>query len=419
MPSCCFCFSEFTEIKSYFTHMKLLHINETYFKCIENNCCRNFSNYASFKKHIISHNKDSLISPKAIVHTVSVDNLINNNCDDSSTNISEPFYAENMLNQTNSDDNHKILNMDSTLKELIDEKVLLFITHLYADATLCRKDVQTIIDGVLDIYTEPLGLAKDMILQMVNPSNISESDKTCIFNYLSELQNAFKGFHSEYYRFKVLRSTTNYLDPIEYIVGQRFDKIKDIGLPKSYTAQMIPIAKVLKKFFELPDVLNETLKYIKTLLLQKEISNIIQTDTWRQKIKDFPSDCYVFPIFIYFDEYETGNPLGSHAGIHKLGAIYFSIPCIPQKYLAQIENIFLGLLFHGDDLKEFGIKNIFSKFIVELISLEKHGIEINVSSTDVKKIYFCVSLFLGDNLGLNTLLGFVGSFRANFFLPIL
>lgn len=30
----------------------------------------------------------------------------------------------------------------------------------------------------------------------------------------------------------------------------------------------------------------------------------------------------VLPIFLFFDDYEVGNALGSHSGIHKLGAVY-------------------------------------------------------------------------------------------------
>jgi len=35
----------------------------------------------------------------------------------------------------------------------------------------------------------------------------------------------------------------------------------------------------------------------------------------------------VLPLFMYFDDFESGNVLGSHSGIHKVGAVYVSIPC--------------------------------------------------------------------------------------------
>lgn len=55
------------------------------------------------------------------------------------------------------------------------------------------------------------------------------------------------------------------------------------------------------------------------------------------------------PLILYYDDFETCNPLGSHAGIYKLDAIYFTIASIPPKYASRIENIFLAMLFHSQD----------------------------------------------------------------------
>lgn len=91
-----------------------------------------------------------------------------------------------------------------------------------------------------------------------------------------------------------------------------------------------------------------------------------------------------------------------------------SIACLPPEYQAQLDNIFLALLFHSSDLKEFGEKIIFSKLVEELNKLQSDGVEL-VLPTEIKKVFFCTALFLGDNLGLNTILGFQPSFTANFF----
>ena len=34
-------------------------------------------------------------------------------------------------------------------------------------------------------------------------------------------------------------------------------------------------------------------------------------------------------IIAYFDEVEVCNPLGSHAGVQKLGKSFYKMPCIP------------------------------------------------------------------------------------------
>ncbi|KAB0803171.1 hypothetical protein PPYR_00141 [Photinus pyralis] len=162
----------------------------------------------------------------------------------------------------------------------------------------------------------------------------------------------------------------------------------------------------------MPNVLPEILYFIENKQSVENISNIIQTSFWKDKLKSFKNNDIVLPFFLYYDDYESGNPLSSHAGIHKLGAVYSSIPCMPVRFQSSLENIFLTLLFHTMDLKEFGSSAIFNKLVEECNYLQKSGIEV-VSSGKKIKVYFVLTLLLGDNLGLNKLLGFTESFRSN------
>ena len=58
------------------------------------------------------------------------------------------------------------------------------------------------------------------------------------------------------------------------------------------------------------------------------ISNFIQGSLWKEE-KTKSSRKLVLPLFMYFDDYETNNPLGSYRGIAKCGAVYLSVPCLP------------------------------------------------------------------------------------------
>ncbi|KAJ8909351.1 hypothetical protein NQ315_014971 [Exocentrus adspersus] len=147
--------------------------------------------------------------------------------------------------------------------------------------------------------------------------------------------------------------------------------------------------KLSKKFFELPNVYATCLTNLKDLQSKMSLSSIIQKDFWLEKANKIGDGNTVFPFYIYFDEFESGNPLGSHAGIHKIGAIYCSTPVIPEEQL-------------------------YERIVQECTFLETNGITINLPEKSIK-IYFCLTLIVGDNLGLNSILGFTECFRANYF----
>ncbi|XP_074095813.1 uncharacterized protein LOC141525289 [Cotesia typhae] len=44
----------------------------------------------------------------------------------------------------------------------------------------------------------------------------------------------------------------------------------------------------------------------------------------------------ILPLIVFYDDLETGNPLGSHAGINKLGAVYTSIATVPPTMSSRI-----------------------------------------------------------------------------------
>jgi hypothetical protein len=121
--------------------------------------------------------------------------------------------------------------------------------------------------------------------------------------------------------------------------------------------------------------------------INNPVSNIIQTDFWKYPLELTNCCTYIFPFLLYFDEFEIGDPLGSHAGLHKLGAVYYSIPVIPVNQQSSLEHLFLALLFHSTDQKTVSNKLIFSKLIDELNYLDTEGITIME-----KKLKFILNL---------------------------
>lgn len=132
---------------------------------------------------------------------------------------------------------------------------------------------------------------------------------------------------------------------------------------KNCEGQIIPMRIVLKKFLELPNVLNNILSYIANANSSNNISSIFNTSLWKSLTSKYDKNRIILPLYIYFDDFETGNPLGTHASVHKLGAMYFTLGGIPLKYSSQLENIFLWGLFYSSDRLTFGNGIVFRPFI--------------------------------------------------------
>lgn len=145
------------------------------------------------------------------------------------------------------------------------------------------------------------------------------------------------------------------------------------------------------------------------------ISNIIQTPLWKKKINRIENDSstLLLPLIIYFDDFEPLNSLGSHSGAYKIGSVYCSIGSLPSHVQSQLNYIFLGSLFFSDDRRELGNTKIFIPFIEMLNDIQTNGIAI--ISKQYKAAKLIPVLIVGDNLGLNSMLGFVESFNSTFY----
>lgn len=144
-------------------------------------------------------------------------------------------------------------------------------------------------------------------------------------------------------------------------------------------------------------------------------SLFLNGSTWKN-IQSMFSNKIVFSLFLYYDDAELGNPLDSHSGVHKMGCIYYSVTAFPPEYLFSLNNIFVAFLYHFSDrgITKINNKKMFAVLIEELIDIQNNGILLLTNIT----IYFTLGLVLEDNLGLNSILGFVKSFSAHYYCRI-
>ncbi|CAM4659143.1 unnamed protein product [Leuciscus chuanchicus] len=117
------------------------------------------------------------------------------------------------------------------------------------------------------------------------------------------------------------------------------------------------------------------------------------------------------PLSLYNDDCEIVNPIGSKTSIHKLGLIYFQMRCLPPELLSSLSACFLLAVYKSDDVKTYGIDAVLECIVKDLRDLEQNGIQIETEQFS-GTIKVGVAQVCGDNLALNSLVGFSESFVA-------
>lgn len=301
----------------------------------------------------------------------------------------------------------------ATFQQIPDKNFLLYAAKLYNHPDIPRNRVIEILNDTSDLFKTCADDIKNRLLTNVNECD----DKNQIEQIFCETTLGGPHKFTEWNLLNSFKKLGTYIEPMEYLLGEVEEfvtkkNVKHLQMREVY-AQFIPMRKVLKNLFELPNQYEETLTYVKSLKTHEIISNFIQGSSWHKLSSNF-EDKTVFPVHIFFDDYETNNPLGSHKGVSKCGAIYFILPCLPPRFVSNLSNIFVLAWFNSLDRKVFRNTVVFSEMIDELTYLETDGVEIDLSGSK-SKIFFKFSLFLGDNLGLHEILGFTTSFRSHSF----
>lgn len=301
-----------------------------------------------------------------------------------------------------------------------------FLNKFYANPRIPRNHIQDIVQNVSIFLQDIISYLTPSLLHVMTDDTLDNNLKESQIKSLLEIivQPFEETLSTEYKRFKYLRENGNFIEAVDYVVGDRVDNKFARGVMSkkrvSVKGKYVPVKLIVEKFFCLPNVYEKVMAYVEYLEKELEsgiISNFMQCKLWQLKIVKFRgTDSLVLPIFIYFDDFEVGNPIGPHSGLYKLGAVYFSLPCIPPEFQSSIENVFLTLLFHASDrsIPEDGNFYVFQQFIDDLNVLESQGITISINGQMVK-IHFIASLLLADNLGFHQALGFAGGFTANFY----
>lgn len=341
MPTCFLCKKTVTSVNGLFMHFDFKHhaSSFTVFKCGENECYRKWSSRNSLRKHLLGPNHNF-----PAWSTVNLENT----CERRDTQLFNECINQN--NTNNSDISlEEITDLPTiTLTEfesIVEDRSNAFVAKLYNKPSIPRNHIQSIIDDTTFMMSSYVSIVKEKVFSHLNTLASDNETIKDIKSMFDCLQNPFNHLKNEYQRITYFKSSGNYIAPIKYYMGKRrvrkntgtfiAEKVKDI------CGYFIPLKQVLKQFFELPDAFNATINYINSLKESDSVKNFIQSKLWCQKKNNFEKDAIVLPLFVYYDDWEVNNPLGSHSA--SLGGVYCYVLMFTTRMCISIRKYFFSL----------------------------------------------------------------------------
>lgn len=410
---CCFvCSKNFISVDVLCVHLKHHHMlkNDGNFKCVVNNCPSTFSKMNSYKRHLKnSHN--NFTSDIVAGHTLASP-IIYYNKDKGNFNQTIGIPVSDKIVKL--DDSLGAKQNLETARQLISAKALEF----YCKQSGCTHLTNSAIESLIIDFTE---IVLNTIIQEIKETVlpvVCSSHKESVDDFLNFCSDPFQKIKSEYMLFKTLTQDDMYSPPYKFIVNTKIKEAIKKGKAGFHTqldvGVLMPMDFQIKKFFELPGMLKSTLEYSQQLMKCSgdNISNFVQGDLWKNKMLNFQNKLVV-PYFLYYDDFETGDPLGSSAGNQSIAGFYYSFPTVPGNN-SSLENIFVCMLLRSQVLKEYGNSKCLYALVEVIKKLETEGIKFVIDDEEFT-IYFVLGLVVGDNLGLNSLLGYAKSFSHKFF----
>jgi len=124
-------------------------------------------------------------------------------------------------------------------------------------------------------------------------------------------------------RFETLDDLGVLVRPKEIVIGHRLGDrlindrvVVDLVKIKIY---LTPLRDIFKKILEHSNLLDVLLNYIEHMKSYNIfVYNFMQSQQWREKCQ-MNSNKIVLSLFLYYDDFEVNNPLGTHSGTQKLG----------------------------------------------------------------------------------------------------
>jgi hypothetical protein len=220
----------------------------------------------------------------------------------------------------------------------------------------------------------------------------------------------FSSVKTNYLQEKYLKTSSVYVEPIEITLGRNRKTVgsgfKRRNLVVNDSFFYIPIIETVRAIYNCP-------KMLQKFNLQSPSADPSKLFDFRDGTtarRGFFTDERNLQLYLYYDDVEICNPLGSKKKIHKIGFFYFTLGNFFPKERSKISCIFLCAMAKVSIIKKYSINTILEPIVTDIKKLED-GVKIFVNGESVE-LKGSIAIFCGDNPASSLASGFKESGSA-------
>ncbi|XP_065643100.1 uncharacterized protein LOC136074688 [Hydra vulgaris] len=413
MINCAYCEYTASTTNSYKCHLKVFHNKHSYRErlvCRQDGCPMEYNSFQSLTKHIEKSHQEVFQTPNLEEVDITQRCLYSNNLS-LAVHDNEPVCTDNM--------SKFFIKFDEI--DGIFEDSAYFISKLRSYSNLPLTTILKIVDACSDFVSLIVTGISNETQVIFDKHGLQNEEHNYFFENISRLKKPFQGLESLHQQTNYFEKKGYYIKPKSYPIGhfistQRTSK----GIVCSTcvaTGQYVSLKQCLEVFLCLPGVLDEIRSNLKPST-NGLVSDFKDGELWKNhqlRLQHVHSqNTFIIPVFCFFDDLETANPLGSHSTVHKIGALCTILKCLKPLHNSKLENILLSAIIYSSNRIKYSNKDAFSIYIKEMTELETKGFTIKIDGNEFK-IYVVLAQILNSIIfGLNGVLGYVESFTATY-----
>uniref|UniRef100_A0A914XA41 Uncharacterized protein n=1 Tax=Plectus sambesii TaxID=2011161 RepID=A0A914XA41_9BILA len=276
---------------------------------------------------------------------------------------------------------------------------------MLANSSVAQKFVDFVCHGVDDFCNKIVEHLRSEVTKITCREGLSPHAEAELQSLLKCVESPLNFLSSTHRREVFFQKTGLCVLPQKIVLGSRSStkRTRDgfAPQPAQFSMQLIPLRRSLENLFTSEQISSHVKLPSDALLANPNptvFTRALDGHHMRSLYRRVKED-YV-AIELYYDDIEVVNPIGTKKGPNKLGVFYYCIRNLPNHMNCHSANIHLLCIGYTMDFKECGYEKIMGILQKEFSELENNGFSYNG-----RKLKVVLLNVIGDNLGLNTILG--------------